>query len=263
MRATQEPLRTGEQQRLRGRVCNVSYGGSVVIQNTTAELAISNPVSPDNFRSNASRTLPQAHRGITVQCRPSIDTSRGTSTLRMDEEPDTLERFRSAITALLCAVSDALKDEPKIVQDSIQRARAILADTIGPERSECLPQAAQDSALIHRGGLAPWQVCRVVTHIEAHLGAPMTTAELANLVRLSPFHFSRAFRRSFNDSPHAYIMRRRVERAQGLMLTTTTPLAQIAASCGLADQAHFTRLFRRFAGESPSAWRRARATALE
>jgi AraC family transcriptional regulator len=45
------------------------------------------------------------------------------------------------------------------------------------------------------------------------------------------------------------------------MLATTTPLAEIAVSCGLADQAHFTRLFRRFAGESPGAWRRARATA--
>jgi AraC family transcriptional regulator len=232
------------------------------MQNTTAQLDISNPVSQDTFLSNASRTLPQAHRRIAVECRPSIDALQGTSAPRMDEEPDTLERIKSAITALLCAVSDALKDEPEIVQDNIQRAWAILnlADTIGPERSEISPQAAHDSGLIHRGGLAPWQVCKVLTHIEAHLGAPIRTAELANLVRLSRFHFSRAFRRSFNDSPHAYLMRRRVERAQGLMLTTTTPLAQIAASCGLTDQAHFTRLFRRFAGESPRAWRRARAT---
>ena len=181
----------------------------------------------------------------------------------MDEEPDTLERLRSAITALVYAVSDALKDESEVVQNNIQRARAILnlADTIEPERSEIPPQAAQASGLIPRGGLAPWQVCKVLTHIESHIDAPITTAELADLVRLSPFHFSRAFRRSFNDSPHAYLMRRRVERAQGLMLTTTTSLAQIAVSCGLADQAHFTRLFRRFAGESPGTWRRARAMA--
>ncbi len=233
------------------------------MQDTTAQLDISNSVLRDKFLSNASRTLPQAPRGITVECRSSIDALRGTSTPRTDEEPDTLERLRSAITALVYAVSDALKDEPEVVQDNIQRARAILnlADTIEPERSEIPPQAARGTGLIPRGGLAPWQVCKVLTHVEAHLGSPITTAELANLVRLSPFHFSRAFRRSFNDSPHAYLMRRRVERAQGLMLTTTTPLAQIAVSCGLADQAHFTRLFRRFAGESPRAWRRARATA--
>jgi transcriptional regulator GlxA family with amidase domain len=49
-----------------------------------------------------------------------------------------------------------------------------------------------------------------------------------------------------------------MERAQGLMLTTNASLGQIAADCGLADQAHFNKLFRKFAGESPGAWRRAR-----
>ena len=227
----------------------------------TIPVDISNPVLRDKCQISASRTLPRNHRRITLGLRPSM-ALRGTSTPRMEGEPGKVECLRNAVTALLYAVSDALKDEPEVVQDNIQRARAILnlADTIGPERSE-IPQAAQNSGLIPRGGLAPWQVCKVLTHIEAHLDAPITTPELANLVRLSPFHFSRAFRRSFNDSPHAYLMRRRVERAQGLMLTTTTPLAQIAVSCGLAYQEHFTRLFRRFAGESPRAWRRARATA--
>jgi AraC-like DNA-binding protein len=50
-----------------------------------------------------------------------------------------------------------------------------------------------------------------------------------------------------------------MERAQGLMLSTDKPLSEIAAECGLADQPHFTRLFRRVVGESPAAWRRARA----
>src|ERR1700730_18110909 len=122
------------------------------MQNTTARLDISNPVSQDTFLSNASRTLPQAHRGIAVDCRPPIEGSQATAAPGMDEEPDTLERIKSAIAALLCAVSDALKDEPEIVQDNIQRARAILnlADTIGPERSEIPPQRAQDSGPIPR-----------------------------------------------------------------------------------------------------------------
>jgi AraC-like DNA-binding protein len=84
--------------------------------------------------------------------------------------------------------------------------------------------------------------------------------ELAELVKLSSFHFCRTFRDSFGASPHGYVMRRRMERAQGLMLTTNASLGQIAADCGLADQAHFNRLFRRFVGESPGTWRRARAT---
>jgi AraC-like DNA-binding protein len=51
-----------------------------------------------------------------------------------------------------------------------------------------------------------------------------------------------------------------VEHAQRLMLATDAPLSQIALDCGLADQAHFSRLFRRFVGESPRSWRRARVS---
>jgi len=75
---------------------------------------------------------------------------------------------------------------------------------------------------------------------------------------LSPCHFSRVFRDSFGCSPLEYVTRRRMEHAQGLMLSTDAPLSQIALDCGLADQAHFSRLFRRFVGETPRSWRRAR-----
>jgi transcriptional regulator GlxA family with amidase domain len=55
-------------------------------------------------------------------------------------------------------------------------------------------------------------------------------------------------------------MRRRMERAQGLMLTSNASLAHIALECGFADQAHLSRLFLQFTGESPASWRRARAS---
>ncbi|THK35807.1 AraC family transcriptional regulator [Ensifer sp. MPMI2T] len=74
--------------------------------------------------------------------------------------------------------------------------------------------------------------------------------------RLSVSHFSRAFRDSFQETPYAYVLRCRVARSKEMMATTNEPLAQIALSCGMADQAHFSRLFRRLTGESPSHWRR-------
>jgi transcriptional regulator GlxA family with amidase domain len=111
-----------------------------------------------------------------------------------------------------------------------------------------------------RGGLAPWQIRKLTTYVDANLDRTITTRCLADIARLSSFHFCRAFRDSFGDSPHGYVIRRRMERAQGLMLTTAASLGQIAADCGLADQAHFNKLFRKFAGESPGAWRRARVT---
>jgi AraC family transcriptional regulator len=109
-----------------------------------------------------------------------------------------------------------------------------------------------------RGGLAPWQVRRVTDYIEAHLATTIRLEELARLARLSHSHFCRAFKESVGYPAHAFVMRRRVERAQGLMLTTAESLSQIAAQCGMADQAHFCKLFRRLVGESPNAWRRAR-----
>jgi transcriptional regulator GlxA family with amidase domain len=111
-----------------------------------------------------------------------------------------------------------------------------------------------------KGGLAPWQIRKVASHIEANLDKPIKSGDLAALLDLTPCHFSRAFRNSFGNSPLEHVIRRRMERAQGLMLSTGAPLSQIALECGLADQAHFSRLFRRTVGESPKVWRRARVS---
>jgi AraC family transcriptional regulator len=102
----------------------------------------------------------------------------------------------------------------------------------------------------------------VLAHIEANLGTPMRNKDLATVARLSEYHFNVAFRSSLGEAPHGYIIRRRVERAQGLMLSTEKPLAEIALECGLTDQAHFSRLFRKIVGESPAVWRRARVNPL-
>jgi AraC family transcriptional regulator len=106
------------------------------------------------------------------------------------------------------------------------------------------------------GGLAPWQKRKVGEYIERHLEAPIHVEDLAKLVSLSTSHFCRAFRESFGQAPHSYIMRRRLERAQELMLATPEPLSQIAITSGHTDQAHLIRRFRQHMGETPNAWRR-------
>ncbi|WP_367571972.1 helix-turn-helix transcriptional regulator [Pseudorhizobium pelagicum] len=67
---------------------------------------------------------------------------------------------------------------------------------------------------------------------------------------------SAAFRVSFGTSPHDYICRRRIDQAKHLMITTETPLSEIALDCGFADQSHLSRVFRRLTGHTPAAWRR-------
>jgi AraC family transcriptional regulator len=107
-----------------------------------------------------------------------------------------------------------------------------------------------------QGGLARWQINRVRVFIEEHLTDRIRVADLSALARSSPSYFSSAFKRTFGVSPHAYVMGRRIDMAAGLMLNSASPLSEIAINCGFADQAHFSRQFRRAMGRTPSAWRR-------
>ena len=164
----------------------------------------------------------------------------------------------NSVAALMDAVNYALAGYHEQAQQSARIAVQAL-DEEAAAKAKLVPPTAE--SMVTRpgcGGLAPWQVRRVVTYIDAHLADSIRCADLACVTRLSVSHFMRAFRESFGAPAHAFLMRRRLERAQGMMLTTDTALGQIALDCGLADQSHLTRLFRKLVGESPAAWRRAR-----
>lgn len=121
-------------------------------------------------------------------------------------------------------------------------------------RPGAVPQIEHHSYSV--GGLAPWQARRVQAYIQEHLNQRIRATELAELVRLSTSHFSRTFRETFRLPPAAYIAHSRMRRAQELMLSSDETLACIAVECGMADQSHFTRTFRRVSGMSPGLWRR-------
>jgi AraC-like DNA-binding protein len=140
---------------------------------------------------------------------------------------------------------------------------AAVAGRIAPERwFEQLRIVAPGMADIaslpvgNAGGLAPWQVRKVKQHIEARIAHGIPLDELAQLVRLSTSYFSTAFKTTFGVSPHSYIVCCRVDHAKYRMLTSDAPLCEIALDCGLADQSHLSRVFRRVTGSTPSAWRR-------
>ena len=109
---------------------------------------------------------------------------------------------------------------------------------------------------VRLGGLAPWRIRRLKAFVEEHLSQPLRVADLSGAVGLSATHFSRAFGRSFGEPPHVYLIQRRIDRARHLMLTSDISLSDLAAACGFSDQAHFCRLFRRYTGRTPAAWRR-------
>ena len=109
-----------------------------------------------------------------------------------------------------------------------------------------------------RGGLAAWQLLRVRAYIDCNLHRAIHVRDLSAVARRSPAHFSRKFKLAVGESPHAYVVRRRLERACHLMMTSTASLSEIALSVGFSDQAHLCRLFRQAFGQSPANWRRER-----
>jgi AraC family transcriptional regulator len=91
--------------------------------------------------------------------------------------------------------------------------------------------------------------------IEEKLGEQLTTEAMAAMAGVSPAHFTREFKRATGEAPHAFVMRRRVERARRL-LEGGASIADTAIQCGFADQAHLTRLFKRHLGVTPGTFAR-------
>jgi AraC-like DNA-binding protein len=112
------------------------------------------------------------------------------------------------------------------------------------------------------GALSAWRAQKVAAYIETHLSGSIRVRDLAHLVGLSNSYFCHAFKRRYGLTVHVYLTCRRIEMAQRLMLATNESLSEIALNCGMSDQAHFTRAFRRIVSETPNRWRQSRRTAL-
>lgn len=170
------------------------------------------------------------------------------------------------IATLLDEAGQAFDRNPQAARDFIARALTLIsAEQIrAPAASPAVmtPAGTAPADAGERrpstGGLAPWQMRRVIDYIDANLEDTIANETLAGLSRLSRSHFCAAFRRSFGASPRNFIIDRRIERAKAMMLAEETPLAEVATICGFSDQAYFCRIFRRATGETPHRWRRQR-----
>jgi AraC-like DNA-binding protein len=182
------------------------------------------------------------------------DQSLTTGDAKLQPLPDKLD---AVAAQLVEAARSAWNRDHDTVRAGISRALVLLgmesaAASVGP------PQAGNRERCLAQGGLPAWQAQRLVAHMDSHLAERISCSELAAITGLSYSHFCRVFKQTFGSTAQKYLTRRRVEFAQGVMLNTQLPLSEIALTCGMSDQAHFTRVFRRVAGETPYAWRRAR-----
>jgi AraC family transcriptional regulator len=104
-------------------------------------------------------------------------------------------------------------------------------------------------------GLPKWRLKRATDYIAAHLAEPISLADIAASTGLARMHFAAQFKVSTGLRPHEYVLRRRIERAQELLATSRMPLSEVAFEVGFKTQTHFTTVFARFVGETPSTWR--------
>ncbi|MGV8985891.1 MAG: helix-turn-helix domain-containing protein [Cypionkella sp.] len=171
--------------------------------------------------------------------------------------PRAADSLRPSVADCLFGAKAILDHDPDRAHDLLDRLAVLLADpALAKAEEACLVQPVEVCEAAP-GGLARWQLRKVLSHIELNLSQAIYVEALAALVHLSSGYFSRAFKVSTGDTPHNYIIRQRVRRAQMLMLSTPAPLSEIAVICGFTDQAHMTRYFGRHVDRTPFVWRRA------
>jgi AraC-like DNA-binding protein len=122
-----------------------------------------------------------------------------------------------------------------------------------PRRSACSPQYS-GSMVTHPPAR---HLLRVKDLLDARYREPLDVPALARAAHLSPAHFSREFRREFGETPHQYLLTRRMERAASLLRSTDRSIADICFTVGLQSVGSFTTSFRRTYGRTPTEYRAA------
>jgi len=107
-----------------------------------------------------------------------------------------------------------------------------------------------------RGGLAAWQEKRIAEYINQHLLEDTSLRTLAEVARLSPYHFVRAFKQSFGLPPHRYLSKLRMDQAKSLLADPDISVTQIGVNLGFSETSSFTTAFRKHTGFTPTAYRR-------
>ena len=183
--------------------------------------------------------------------------SRGSIWKRSEDTTfDTPAPSEPECDCLLKSLVQLLETAKQDLERDRQAAKALLAKASSILQSEMDRRSGANNS--GTGGLAGWQIARVRAVIDKNLHSTIHTSDLSAVARRSAAHFARSFKHTFGESPHAYVMRRRLEKACHLMITSSESLSQIALSVGFSDQSHMSKRFKQAIGQSPSKWRRER-----
>ena len=100
-----------------------------------------------------------------------------------------------------------------------------------------------------------WKISLVQRYIDENIGRDLPLAELASVARMSTFHFARVFKQATGQSPHSFIVQRRLATAKAMLTSEDQSIAQVAFHSGYENQGHFTKMFVRHFGMTPRAYR--------
>lgn len=155
------------------------------------------------------------------------------------------------LTQLLFEIAREL-DEPQSAEDVFgDLATTLFAVQLGRKHG-----VASTASALRRAGLSPFVLRRVREYVASRLASAIRLEQLASLAGLSPFHFSRAFKASTGLSPHAYVLRCRIEEAKRLLAGSNLPVAEIARRTGFSGAGQLSTRFRACTGRTPTAFRR-------
>ena len=191
-------------------------------------------------------TTPAAAVGLLETARHELDSDREAADVLPTDLPFYLV---SSLAQLLEVVRRELEHDREAAKASLATASTILQYEI---------ERHSGAKRLESGGLTGWQITQVRAFIDKNLHRTICTRDLSAVARRSPAHFSRSFKLSFGETPHTYVVKRRLEKACLLMVTSSASLSEIALCAGFSDQAHLCKLFRQAFGQSPANWRRER-----
>jgi AraC family transcriptional regulator len=106
-----------------------------------------------------------------------------------------------------------------------------------------------------RGGLGGFRLRKATEFINDNLEHELSLADIATEVGMSPFHFTREFKKATGYAPHQYLINGRISRAKGLLTSSDLPIVEIGFRSGFKNQGHFSRLFRRLTAMTPKTYR--------
>ena len=192
-------------------------------------------------------------------------------------EPDKLQHFVQSELGLLLT-DEQLEDIPQFIDEDLTQAGVMLMEALKSDLGSAVMFESFArvflTKLVRKYGreldddaeparFTSRRFKRVLDFVTEKYGQNIALEDMAAQAALSPFHFSRLFKKTIGRTPHQFLVSYRIEQARKMLLEPERPIMDIAMACGFSDQAHFSRVFKQMEGMTPNKWRKQHSKNLQ